>query len=82
VRTLTLALGLAMLGCAVTPARAGVPQSELIEAGMPESLAPFATRISAAEGGWTSNNSPPITPPGCVGFFQACAKTFEPCLSG
>jgi hypothetical protein len=81
-RSAALALVLAGMGAITLPARAGVPQSELIAAGLPESLAPFAARLSAAEGGWTSNNSPPINPPGCVGFFQACPGTFEQLYSG
>ncbi|WP_395675545.1 hypothetical protein [Inquilinus sp.] len=78
----TLAAILAMLAGITGSAMAGVPQSELIEAGVPASLAPFAERLSRAEGGWTANNSPPISPPGCVGFFQACPGTFESLYSG
>lgn len=75
-RTGTLALVL-ILGCASAPARAGVPQSELSANGMPENLAPFAARISSAEGGWESSNQF-----GCVGFFQACGATFTALYSG
>lgn len=75
-RARILALGL-LLGCGVAPAWAGVPQSELIEAGMPETLVPFAARLSAAEGGWQAENQL-----GCVGFFQACPKTFISLYNG
>lgn len=58
---------------AASPAAAGVPQSEFIDAGAPASLAPFLERISAAEGGWTADNvATRRNPPGCVGFFQLC----------
>jgi len=58
-----------------SPAAAGVPQSEFIDAGAPASLAPFLERISAAEGGWTSDNvASRQNPPGCVGFFQLCPE--------
>ncbi|TSD87501.1 hypothetical protein FFK22_016795 [Mycobacterium sp. KBS0706] len=72
----TLALVL-VSSCAAVPAWAGVPQSELIASGMPENLAPFAARISLAEGGWESDNQF-----GCVGFFQACGATFTSLYGG
>jgi len=55
-----------------SPASAGVPPAELIQYGMPPSLAQFAANISASEGDWTSVNWA-----GCVGAFQFCSGTLE-----
>lgn len=45
-------------------------QADLIAAGMPASLAPFAEMVSASEGNWDSVNQY-----GCAGAFQFCPAT-------
>ena len=67
-----IATGLLVLALAVMgrPAQAGVTQAELVAAGMPASLAPFAAKVSASEGNWGSVNQY-----SCAGAFQFCPAT-------
>ena len=61
----------------VTSVLAGVSVNELIQAGMPASLAQFGAKVSSNEGNWTSVNQY-----GCLGAFQFCPGTFEMYYSG
>ena len=71
------AMGLLLALTAAPAAQAGVSQADLITAGMPASLAPFAARVSASEGNWDS-----VNPFGCAGAFQFCPDTRRRYYSG
>lgn len=73
-----LRLGLLLvMGLTGQQARANVSQADMIAAGMPASLAPFAAAVSASEGNWTSLNRF-----GCAGAFQFCPDTRRQYYSG
>lgn len=61
----------------VAPVEAGVSQNDLVRAGMPDSFVSFASKVSASEGNWTSQNRY-----GCLGAFQFCPGTFEQYYQG
>ena len=66
-----------LLGLGTQKAHAAVSASELIAAGMPASLAPFAAAVSASEGNWDSVNQF-----GCAGAFQFCPATRQQYYQG
>ena len=61
----------------VSPAKAQVSEADLIAAGMPPSLAEFASAVTSSEGDWTSLNQY-----GCAGAFQFCPATRRRYYSG
>lgn len=68
---------LALSGFLASPVAAGVSQGDLIAAGMPSDLAPFAASVSSSEGNWDSVNWAD-----CAGAFQFCPATRQRYYSG
>lgn len=68
---------LAIAGFLASPVVAGVSTSDLVAAGMPSDLAPFAAAVSASEGNWDSVNWA-----NCAGAFQFCPATRQRYYAG
>ncbi|MGN6097933.1 MAG: acyltransferase [Bosea sp. (in: a-proteobacteria)] len=61
-----------LLSLSATLALGGESAASLVAAGMPSSCGPFAAKVSASEGNFSSVNQA-----GCLGAFQFCPGTFE-----
>lgn len=72
-----IALALVSLLATGAAAQAGASASSISAAGMQSNCVPFAAKVSASEGNWSTVNRY-----GCLGAFQFCPGTFERYYSG